>query len=355
MFLDYTHGSAMPSGGDKGVRAARVQIRPSARRGTAGGSPHELPGWQDDTGDHSCVRSGESFESDNKSETRLYKIDNASVHKLVKEKHGKATVVERSAALAVTEPVEKLILAIHDLYAGKASKGYGRFEADEINYSSAAILRNTFVTEKTSFVNGSKLLLAVLASKAGAVPLSTGGYVLIARITDEVGTSWFIVAMITNVDGSVIDDVTLEVVTAMHVDLEHLRVAGRVNLTDWQAGHEDVRYVGFLKQRGEVADYFKQFLGCDELVADVEETKKLVSALKKFAKSEGMTRTAEEEFLNAAYGHCDDRNKNDEPLSLETLSNAIFPTEPKSCRRRSWQTGCRSRTASSRMAAASGP
>lgn len=259
----------------------------------------------------------------------MYKIDNAIVHKLVKEKHGKATVVERSAALAVTEPVEKLILAIHDLYAGKASKGYGRFEADEINYPSAVILRDTFVTEKTSFVNGSKLLLAVLASKAGAVPLSTGGYVLMARITDEVGTSWFIVAMITNVDGSVIDDVTLEVVTAMHVDLEHLRVAGRVNLTDWQAGHEDVRYVGFLKQRGEVADYFKQFLGCDELVADVEETKKLVSALKKFAKSEGMTRTAEEEFLNAAYGHCDDRNKNDEPLSLETLSNAIFPTEPK--------------------------
>ena len=149
-----------------------------------------------------------------------------------------------------------------------------------------------------------------------------------ARITDAPGTSWFIVAMITNVDGSVIDDRTLEVVTAMHVDLEHLRVAGRVNLTDWQAGQEDVRYVGFLKQRGEVADYFKQFLGCDELVADVEETKKLVSALKKFAKSEGMSRADEEEFLNAAYGHCDDRNKKGEPLSLETLSNAIFPTAP---------------------------
>ena len=44
----------------------------------------------------------------------MYKIDNAIVHKLVKEKDGKATVVERSAALAVTEPVEKLILAIHE-------------------------------------------------------------------------------------------------------------------------------------------------------------------------------------------------------------------------------------------------
>jgi nucleoid-associated protein len=258
----------------------------------------------------------------------LYKIENAIVHKLVKEKHGKATVVERSAVLEVNGAVEKLILAIHDLYAGKASKGYGRFEADEINYPSAAVLREVFTTEKTSFLDGSKLLLGVLASKAGAVPLATGGYVLMAQVTGDAAANWFIVAIINNVDGSVIDDVTLEVVTAMHVDLEHLRVAGRVNLTDWQAGAEDVRYVGFLKQRGEVADYFKQFLGCDELVADVAETRKLVTALKDFAKSEGMSREVEEEFLQRAYGHCDERNRNDEPLSLETLSNAIWPEEP---------------------------
>jgi nucleoid-associated protein len=258
----------------------------------------------------------------------LYQINNAIVHKLVKEKHGKATVVERSAVLPVNDPVKKLIVAIHDLYAGKASKGYGRFEADEINYPSAAILRDTFTAKTKGFLDASKQLLAVLASKAGAVPLATGGYVLMAHITNEAGVSWFIVAIITNIDGSVIDDLTLEVVNAMHVDLEHLRVAGRVNLTDWQAGHDDVRYVGFLKQRGEVADYFKHFLGCDELVADVEETKKLVTALKKFAKSEGMAREAEEDFLQRAYGYCNDRNKNDEPLSLETLSNAIYPTEP---------------------------
>lgn len=259
----------------------------------------------------------------------MFTIDNAIVHKLVKEKHGKATVVERTAVLTVNDPVKKLILDIHGLYASKASKGYGRFEADEINYPSAAILRQTFTSRVTSFLEGSKLLLGVLATKAGAVPLATGGYVLMSQMTDDAGVSWFIVAIINNVDGSVINDVTLEVVTAMHVDLENLRVAGRVNLSDWQAGEEDVRYVGFLKQRGEVSDYFKQFLGCDDLVADVAETKKLVSALKSFAKAEGLTREAEDNFLQLAYTHCLERNKNDEPLSLESLSNAIWPTEPQ--------------------------
>ncbi|MBX9725250.1 MAG: nucleoid-associated protein [Candidatus Obscuribacterales bacterium] len=259
----------------------------------------------------------------------MHTINHVIVHKLVKEKHGKATVVERQTTLPITEPVKKLILAIHDLYASKTSKGYGRFEADEINYPSANILRKTFIEKNVNFLDASKLLISVLANKAGAVALATGGYVLMAQVTNAAQVSWFIVAIINNVDGSVINDVTLEVVDAMHVDLENLRVAGRVNLTDWEKAEEDVRYVGFLKQRGEVADYFKIFLGCNELIADTEETKKLVSALKKFSKSEGLDQKAEEDFLQSAFSYCDERNKNDEPLSLEALSNAVWPNDPK--------------------------
>lgn len=256
-------------------------------------------------------------------------VNHVIVHKLVKEKHGKVSVVERAAALAVTEPVKKLILAIHDLYASKASKGYGRFEADEVNYPSSVILRNMFIDNSMTFVDGSKSLLSVLSAKAGAVPLATGGYVLMAQVTNAANVTWFLVAIINNVDGSVIDDKTLEVVDAMHVDLVNLRVAGRVNLTDWEKADKDIRYVGFLKQRGEVADYFKVFLGCNELVADTEETKKLVSTLKRFAKNQGLDQKAEEDFLKSAFNYCEERNKNDEPLSLEALSNVAWPNEPK--------------------------
>lgn len=259
----------------------------------------------------------------------MHTINHVIIHKLVKEKHGKASVVERKATLPLTDPVKKLILAIHDLYGSKTSKGYGRFEADEINYPSAGVLRNTFVNKTIDFVDGSKQLLSVLANKAGGVALATGGYVLMAQLTNAANVTWFIVAIITNVDGTVINDETLEVVDAMHVDLENLRVAGRVNLTDWAKGDEDVRYVGFLKQRGEVADYFKAFLGCNELIADTEETKKLVDVLKKFAKTQGLDQKAEDDFLQSAFSYCEERNKKDEPLSLDALSNAVWPNEPK--------------------------
>lgn len=259
----------------------------------------------------------------------MHVVNNAIIHKLVKEKHGNATVIERDTVLPITHPVEKLVLDIHALYAGRASKGYGRFEADELNYPSASILRSAFKDEKIQFAEASKQLLKVLAAKAKTVALATGGYVLMAHLSNEANVNWFIVAIINNVDGSAIKDDSLEIVDAVHVDLENLRVAGRVNLTDWFAGDEETRYVGFLKQRGEVADYFKLFLGCNELIADTEETKKLVAALKSFAKKEGLNQEKEEEFLRAAFNFCLECNKNDTPLSLETLSNAVWPDDPK--------------------------
>lgn len=256
-------------------------------------------------------------------------INHAILHKLIKEKHGKVTITERPDDLPITETVAKLVWDIHNLYSSRASKGYGRFETDELNYPSAKILRSVFEEKSLSFAEASKQLLKVLAAKAGNVALATGGYVLMAQVTNEANVSWFIVAIINNVDSSAIDDRTLEIIKSVHVDLENLRVAGRVNIEDWLGGDTETRYVGFLKQRGEVADYFKLFLGCNELVADTEETKKLVAVLKQFAKDEKLDSQKEGDFLQSAYNFCLERNKSDQPLSLESLSNALWPDDPK--------------------------
>ena len=256
-------------------------------------------------------------------------INHAIIHKLIKEKHGKVTVVERNTDLPITDPVKKLVWDIHDLYASRVSKGYGRFEADEINYPSAKILRTVFTGNQLTFSAASRQLLKVLAAKAGGVALATGGYVLMAHVTNTANVDWFIVAIINNVDGSAIDDATLEIIEAAHIDRENLRVAGRVNITDWLRGDGETRYIGFLKQRGEVADYFKLFLGCNELVADTVETKKLVGMLKRFAKSEALDQRKKEDFLQSAYNFCHESNKNDEPLNIEAFSNAIWPSEPR--------------------------
>lgn len=256
-------------------------------------------------------------------------IDSVVIHKLAKERHGKASIITRSATLPITEPVQKLVQDIHELYAERTGKGYGRFQIDEINYPASRILRETFGGKSKSFLDASKDLMAVLATKAGQAPLATGGYVLMAQVTNSAKVSWFLVAIITNIKGSAINDDSLEVVDSVHVDLQNLRVAGRVNLTDWFKAEKDIRYIGFLKQKGSVSDYFKLFLGCDELIASLEETKKLVAVLKEFAKNSDLKPEQQEDFLKSAHDYCTKCQDNDQPLILEALTNAIWPDDPK--------------------------
>lgn len=259
----------------------------------------------------------------------MNKIEAAVIHKLVKDRHGKATVVTRDAPLKLSESVIKLVFDVHELYADKPGKGFGRFEADEVNFPATTILRNYVHHAKTPFIDTTKLLMGVLATKASPVALATGGFVLMAHMSNASGARWFTVAILTNVKGSAVNEATMDVVDTVHVDMQNLRVAGRVNLGDWLDGDAETRYVGFLKQKGGVSDYFKLFLGCSELIASVEETKKLVGVLKRFAYESSMSEPEKEAFLQRAHDFCVDCQKNDQPLSLDTLCNAVLPAEPQ--------------------------
>lgn len=256
-------------------------------------------------------------------------INSVVIHKLIKERHGKASVITKPTLPEITPNVEELVNDISKLYAERTGKGYGRFDKDETNFPASRILRDAFKSKTKSFLEASHELMTVLAAKAGQAPLATGGYVLMAQITNEAKVSWFIVAIITNIKGSAINDESFEVESSVHIDLQNLRVAGRVNLTDWLKEEKDVRYIGFLKQQKDVSDYFKLFLGCDELIASSEETKKLVAVLKEFAKNSGLEPDKQEDFLKAAHDFCSNCQDKDQPLILESLTNAIWPDDPK--------------------------
>lgn len=259
-------------------------------------------------------------------------VDAAVLHKLDKQpRGGAAQLTERDAPLPLTQQVTDLVLAIDALYSQKANKGYGRFEADEVTYPASGLLRNLYSGQAT-FIDTTHQLLRLLAQRANAQPLSRGGYVLMAQLSGDQGARWFQVAMINNVPGSAVNDQTLEVVDATHVDLDNLRVAGRVNVTSWLAPDDASRYIGFLKQHGDVAEYFKSFLGCDDVVAPAKETKTLLTALKTFAANQHMDAAQEEQFLRGAFNFCDERAQAREPLSLEALANAMWPQAPERLR-----------------------
>jgi nucleoid-associated protein len=163
-----------------------------------------------------------------------------------------------------------------------------------------------------------------LQGRAAVENLATGGFVLIAKITNE-GTDYLLAAIVTEIVGTAITQ-GLEVIDSVHLDMSQLRVAGRVDLNAWQAGAD--RYISFLKSRGDIANYFKLFLGCNDLVLALEESRKLVIGLEQFAAEQALDAGQRDDFLDRAHQYLTSMEK-DTPLSLEALSNHVWPDEPE--------------------------
>lgn len=108
--------------------------------------------------------------------------------------------------------------------------------------------------------------------------------------------------------------------------MSNLRVAGRIDLTAWQDGAE--RYVSFLKGRGEVANYFKQFLGCNDVLIAIRETQKLVQGLESFATEKHLEPDVRDRLFEQAYMYLDELGRNSNPVSLDAFANRIWPESP---------------------------
>ncbi|XZG69031.1 nucleoid-associated protein [Chitinibacteraceae bacterium HSL-7] len=247
------------------------------------------------------------------------------VHRLIKDPHGPATTLMRPHELAVTPAAERLLSAIGQRYSGRFGKGYGRFEEDEDNFPMPRFVRQYAIENDIDFMAFSRLAMQHLEARAADEPLSSGGYVLIARVTDH-DHDCIIFALVTEVIGMAITG-DFELVDSPQLDLDNLRVAGRIDLTALADGTE--RYISFLKGRGDVASYFKLFLGCNDVRLALKETQKLVQGLAQFAETEAIHGNERDALFERAHQYLDERGDEHEPLALDELVRRAYPDAPE--------------------------
>lgn len=252
------------------------------------------------------------------------------VHKFEKVAHAQGTIIPRANTIAVTEPVQRLVDALHALYSEKTGKGYGKFEDDEDTYPMQRRVRAYFANKQDDFLAFSLAAMNILKGKADDAALSTGGYVLIAHIFNGV-RDFLLFAIVTDTVGSAITD-NLDIEDRAHVDLNRFRVAGRIDLTGWAA--KDERYIGFLKgTKATVSEYFKHFLGCNDAIQPLNETRKLTQALQQFAKEQLLDEKERDAWLEQVYDVCAALAKSGEPFSIDEFSNQLWPKEPELVRK----------------------
>ena len=253
-------------------------------------------------------------------------IQAAIVHSLLKEQHSSKVVLNLRDELVNVKPaLQRLVGAVHDAYAKRAGKSYGAFEKDAELYPAQTHIRQIAEHGGAVFVEASKSLMRILAKEAGDESLATGGYVLMADLLTG-GTRWLLVAVLTDVAGAAIDD-DLDVVDSTHLDLSVMRFAGRVNLTDWEAGSE--RYISFLRgKKSSVSEYFQKFIGCSTVIKPLQETQRLVAVIKKFCADQALDDERKEKLLADVDTFGRLCIKDNRLLELDVLANQVWPDDP---------------------------
>lgn len=254
-----------------------------------------------------------------------HNITDLVVHRLSKDQHGVARVHLRQDSIPVTPSAQRFIDDISQHYADKLGKGYGKFEDDEASFPVPRLIRQHVLEQSIDFPLLSRQMMEHLRACAEAEPLSTGGYVLIARLRNSLSDQ-ILVALITEAMGTAITE-SLEIIDSPHLDFTNLRVAGRVDLLAWQNGAE--RYISFLKGRSEVAQYFKLFLGCNDVVIALKETQKLVKTLAHFADTQGLEQGVRDELMQRAHGYLDELGERSTPMNLDSAAEKIWPDAPE--------------------------
>ena len=175
----------------------------------------------------------------------------------------------------MSQDTTKMVMQLVHEYAKRTGKAHGRFEEDEDNYPVQRHIPQHFSEQSTTFLTLSEAMMATLCAKANRTAATPGG-VIIAHI-DASGIKFVLVAIVSEEWAPALKD-GMEVEGGEYLDLKGFRFAGRVNLTEWQAGSD--KYLSFLRGKGhQVSAYFKAFLGCDSSVTDAAETRNLKDAL----------------------------------------------------------------------------
>jgi len=252
----------------------------------------------------------------------LTEIIALAIHDLNRDEVG-YSVIPSDKLLEVTDTTLRVISTIYELYTSRTSKSHGRFTTADGSPTEEHI-RAYVEAEDKDFLALTHKMMDNLSREAGKKSASTGGHVFFAHFRRD-GSDFILVTVVTDkLSAALTKNNGMEDVE--HLDLDGFRFAGRINMTAW-ADKQD-RYLSFLKGKGSISDYFRDFLGCDSAVLERKDTQSLVEALKEFTVAENMVDTEATAFLSDALDYLGKANKAKEPVDFESMANRLMPKEP---------------------------
>ena len=244
--------------------------------------------------------------------------------------------------LEVTPAAKHLLGGIHETYEKKTGKAYGTFQSNVETFPFSGYLDRFLGGTGGDFTSFTQRSMRRFKLEIDKADWATGGYVVfilydnsrpegqeapdVGQKAEEEPGPHLIVVMLNDRRGTAVNPDTLEIRDITHLVLEELHLAVRIDIGSWQA--DEARYLSFVKGRrsgATVSRYFRDFVGCDEFVDPVSQSRLLVRASRQFVEHEKLSKEAALEIRRTIYEAAVEAHENAQELDLVEISKRLDP------------------------------
>lgn len=251
------------------------------------------------------------------------------MHKIDKKPDGSPSVQYIGLKeLGESQAAEDLLFELNTSYNAKAGKGWGFFHAESGAFPFSGWLKSWRAGGK-SFTEFSQDALDHLDRLMNELNLSVGGHVLFAHYQQGM-TEYLTIALLQESEAVTVNE-SLELVPVRRLDLDHIHLAARINLSEWETNSASKQYVSYLKGKNgkKSAEYFRDFIGVQEGIDGAGETRTLLKAFSDFVESEDLPEESTRERTKTLIDYASSQAKIGGLCTLDELSELIDEDNPK--------------------------
>ena len=252
-------------------------------------------------------------------------IQEAIIHKIIKDRGNPASTQFRQNALVNDEKLSALAEEVLRIYHGTSSTAYGDLK-DGTTEQFPVFLRN-YKQNDITFSVFSRNLVELIVSKMNAAPASTGGYVLIVRY--QQGQGDFLMVVIIKIKGKVNIDDDLNIIEAPILDFEKMHEAARIDLSKWLSQTSPcLSFVHKKRVDGGATNYFRTALSCDEATDSKQHTDNIMRAVKDFCDQKAYSLDQKQRVKQLEHEYFSESHRENRPASIDILSRRLFEEYP---------------------------
>lgn len=256
-------------------------------------------------------------------------VRHSAIHKIDKKPDGNPAVLHLADAEQVeSQARDDLMQQFNESYNAATGKAWGFFHHESGAHPLSGWLAK-YMAGGSSFLEFSTTAVEHLAKLMEESSLTTGGHALFCHYQQGL-TEYLVIALVQETEAVTMTE-ELHLMTMKRLDLDHIRLAARINISEWQSNPKSKQYISFLKskQGRRVNEYFRDFIGCQEGIDGPGETRTLLKAFSDFVESEDMVEESAREKTHTLVSYSMAQAKLGEPITLDELSGLIDEDRPK--------------------------